>query len=401
MLELASEEVGASPTELDRLAAGIAALGETVVLRAFQLTNEAFIHSGPRQVRRLAAVSDRVPAHRAAEPARPGSRRPERSWTRCGSRRVAARPRPISRWSSSPASTTGSLASRRASRHGAGSLCACCPCSRRSDSPTRSRAPSWSASETASMATHSLSVSSSAPAERQTGSARTERTMRLTREDPEMPERNRVLLHCPFCFSARPADGLRPAALVTAAQVRQRRPAPGRTRALPFYVVDEEIYRFLPAVVIGTLDKAALLGMQAAARGSGRLATRSVRRRGPRLHVRAPDRRLRPAASFPTVRSNASPWTSLERRSRPACTSRTSCTSSATAWARSTPTTRPCSTISIQRVDGAPAPKIVASSATLAGYEQQTEQLYARRGSAFPQPGPAEGVSFWTATRRT
>jgi hypothetical protein len=40
--------------------------------------------------------------------------------------------------------------------------------------------------------------------------------------------------------------------------------------------------------------------------------------------------------------------------------------------------------------------KILASSATLSGYEKQSRVLYRRRARVFPQPGSAPGVSFWS-----
>ena len=45
--------------------------------------------------------------------------------------------------------------------------------------------------------------------------------------------------------------------------------------------------------------------------------------------------------------------------------------------------------------DRLPVAKNVASSATLAGYEEQVAALYNRR-ERLPAAGPAEGVSFWT-----
>jgi hypothetical protein len=42
-------------------------------------------------------------------------------------------------------------------------------------------------------------------------------------------------------------------------------------------------------------------------------------------------------------------------------------------------------------------PKILASSATLTGYERQIELLYQRRGRVFPVPGPSLKEGFWTA----
>ena len=45
---------------------------------------------------------------------------------------------------------------------------------------------------------------------------------------------------------------------------------------------------------------------------------------------------------------------------------------------------------------GGTPPKLIASSATLAGYEKQVEALYRRQGRVFPLPGPEQGSSFWT-----
>lgn len=42
-------------------------------------------------------------------------------------------------------------------------------------------------------------------------------------------------------------------------------------------------------------------------------------------------------------------------------------------------------------------PKILASSATLTGYEKQVSVLYRRTARVFPQPPPQDGNGFWTA----
>jgi hypothetical protein len=213
-------------------------------------------------------------------------------------------------------------------------------------------------------------------------------------EDPDMPARNRVLMHCPFCFS----PDLQMAFDRRTWTLQHRcgnGKCPWEPKGLPFYVVDEDIYRLLPSVIIGTLDKAALVGMQAAMRGligspvarcSGEghgftYATRSSSPSGclvpdcsferttfdqprgmfaPRLHIQDELHLLRD--SLGAVDSHYE--TLLDHLH--------------------------------SAIDGAPIPKVIASSATLAGYEEQTLALYRRKGFAFPQPGPAEGVSFWT-----
>src|SRR5262249_34263087 len=52
----------------------------------------------------------------------------------------------------------------------------------------------------------------------------------------------------------------------------------------------------------------------------------------------------------------------------------------------------------LQAVDGAPPAKVIASSATLAGHDQQVRALYRREGRVFPLPGPRVGESFWSQT---
>ena len=42
-------------------------------------------------------------------------------------------------------------------------------------------------------------------------------------------------------------------------------------------------------------------------------------------------------------------------------------------------------------------PKVLASSATLSGYQNQVDALYRRQGRVFPVPGPESGIGFWSA----
>ena len=159
--------------------------------------------------------------------------------------------------------------------------------------------------------------------------------------DQDMPRRNQVLLRCPFCrdpnlemrFDRRHWLSL---------HCCTNPDCPWPEEGLPFRVVDEEIYRLLPSVIVGTLDKAASVAMQAAMRGL--YAARSEAAKAP--VTASPTRR---AARPPAVSSrNAStdPGHSPSRRSysRRRYESRTSSTSFATASARSTPTTRRSST---------------------------------------------------------
>ena len=50
----------------------------------------------------------------------------------------------------------------------------------------------------------------------------------------------------------------------------------------------------------------------------------------------------------------------------------------------------------LQELGSARRPKILASSATLNGYERQAEVLYRRRARVFPHPEPRAGRGFWS-----
>jgi len=211
-------------------------------------------------------------------------------------------------------------------------------------------------------------------------------------EDEGMPGRYQVLRLCPFC--KRPGIQMRLDRLLW--RLNHECPhsdCPWPERGLPFYVVDDEIYRFLPTVIVGTLDKAASVGMQAAMRGL----------------VGAPlgicDQ---PGHGYCYARRKAFPHGCLvpdcpgSRRSLPM------------AAERYAPSIRLQDELHLLRdslgaVDshyeslldhlqsemGAPRAKIAASSATLTGYDRQADVLYGRRGRVFPQPGPWAGESFW------
>lgn len=214
--------------------------------------------------------------------------------------------------------------------------------------------------------------------------------------DSNMPEQYRVLLRCPFCRNSQLSMRF------NRRQWRLEHQCPGPDcswdeSALPFYVVDEEIYRFLPTSVIGTLDKAASIGMQAAMRGlyAAPIACCSGEGHGyayaPRGHTKGC---IVPGCSYslkaidqaaelfpPSLRVQDE--LHLLRGGLGAIDSHYETLLD-----------------HLYRATGSPVAKLVASSATLAGYEQQVEILYDRPGHAFPQPGPAEGTSFWTSDSR-
>lgn len=211
--------------------------------------------------------------------------------------------------------------------------------------------------------------------------------------DPAMPAKYQVLLRCPFCHGTE-IDMAFDRATWTLQHRCPNVSCPWTEDALPFHVVDQEIYRFLPSVIVGTLDKAALLGMQAAMRGFV----------GPPLGVCN-----RPGHGFCYAPRSKNPNGCLV----PGCRgSQLPVTQHAGLWA---PRLRLQDELHLlrdslgavdahyealidhlQEVLGAPRAKIVASSATLSGFERQVDVLYQRDARVFPLPGPTATRSFWS-----
>jgi hypothetical protein len=213
-------------------------------------------------------------------------------------------------------------------------------------------------------------------------------------DDEEMPARYQVLLQCPFCGS----QDLKMAfnRLLWRLEHRcQSEVCPWEEEALPFFAVDHEIYRYLPTVVIGTLDKAAIIAMEASMRGfvgSPRgvcgqdghgftYAPRSARPHGCLVPgCRSTPRSLPMSAELfgPTLRLQDE--LHLLKDSLGAVDSHYEALYDG-----------------LQQELCGLRPKILASSATLTGYQKQTEVLYRRRARVFPVPAPKTGAGFWTA----
>lgn len=211
-------------------------------------------------------------------------------------------------------------------------------------------------------------------------------------KDPQMPLRYRVLIRCPFCGATnlRMRFDDRRWALD---HVCDARGCPWEGRSLPFRIVDDEIYRFLPTVVLGTLDKAASIAIQAAMRGFYGAPDGRCRREGHGFTY-APRSKTPHGCLFPgcTERPQAldqdrtlfPPTVRMQDELHLLRDSLGSIDSHYEALLDA-----------LQRHWGS-EPKLIASSATLAGHDEQVRALYRRHGRMFPIPGPWAGRSFWS-----
>ena len=205
-------------------------------------------------------------------------------------------------------------------------------------------------------------------------------------------EKAKIIDQCPFCREENVSIGLDE----TLWRLEHRcgnADCIWKESALPLYVVDQEIYRFLPTVVVGTLDKAAGIARQAAMRGL----------------VGAPLGRCP---------RDGHGWTYSPRSKSPKGCLVPGCTATPRELACDPALFGPSYRLqdelhllrdSLGAVDAhyeglyddlqmelcGARPKILASSATLAGYQRQVNVLYRREARVFPEPPPSVADNFW------
>ncbi|TDC69855.1 helicase [Actinomadura sp. GC306] len=213
-------------------------------------------------------------------------------------------------------------------------------------------------------------------------------------EDDAMPARYLILTSCPFCgtkgvytkFDRRNW---------TLRHLCRDGDCPSDGEPLPFYIVDQEIYRFLPTVVIGTLDKASLIAMQANMRGflegpAGK-CTRSMHGYTYALRSTRPNGCLVPGckADVERIKDGERPDFAPSFRLQDELHLLRDSLGAVDSHYESLMD-------SLQEQLTGTRPKIIASSATLTGYNRQVDVLYQRPGRVFPVPGPSARESFWS-----
>jgi hypothetical protein len=171
---------------------------------------------------------------------------------------------------------------------------------------------------------------------------------------------------------------------------------PTNGKPLPIFVVDHEIWRFLPTIVIGTLDKAANIARHSGMRGllgaPWGVCSRpghgyTYAKRGAFPHgCLVPDCRGGEPQPLPMDATLYAPSFRLQDELHLLRDS----LGAVDAHYES-------ALDSMQLEISGQKPKILASSATLTGYEKQIDVLYRRRARVFPQPAPKDGEGFWTS----
>lgn len=211
----------------------------------------------------------------------------------------------------------------------------------------------------------------------------------------DTPNAFRIIETCPFC-RLRTVTTSFDRKFWRLVHVCSNQQCDSKEEPLPLYVVDDEIWRFLPTVVVGTLDKAANIARQSGMRGligppwglctkpghGYTYAKRSDRKNGCLVPdcvggdpIEPP---LNPTLFAPTFRLQDE--LHLLRDSLGAVDAHYE-----------------AALDSMQEELTGTRAKILASSATLTGYEKQVSVLYRRAARVFPQPAPQDGKGFWTS----
>jgi helicase-like protein len=212
-------------------------------------------------------------------------------------------------------------------------------------------------------------------------------------DDEQMPARAKVLQKCPYCGG----DDITTS--FDRGDWRLKHHCGNDQcgwpeEALPFYVVDDEIYRFLPTVIVGTLDKAASISMQQAMRGFvGQPWGKCSRPNHGFVYAPRADRRtgcLVPGCPgtrgpLPMEGSLFGPSFRLQDELHLLRDSLGAVDSHYEALYDG-----------LQQDLCGSRSKILASSATLTGYEKQCRVLYRRDARVFPLQGPTIREGFWT-----
>ncbi|NYJ03919.1 helicase-related protein [Petropleomorpha daqingensis] len=218
-------------------------------------------------------------------------------------------------------------------------------------------------------------------------------TADLDPDSPGMPDRFQILMHCPFCRSSKVEMHFD--RLLWRLTHRCSNPdCPLPEPALPVYVVDSELYRYLPTVVLGTLDKAASVGMQAAMRGlvGPPIALCNEAQHG---YTYTPRSATPTGCLVPDCNAGVRPLPMPANRYAP--TLRLQDELHLLRDSLGAVDSHYESLLDhLQHELGNRPAKIVASSATLTGHDHQVEVLYRRSGRVFPTQGPEAGGSFWT-----
>ncbi|MBO3752991.1 hypothetical protein J5X84_43690 [Streptosporangiaceae bacterium NEAU-GS5] len=218
-------------------------------------------------------------------------------------------------------------------------------------------------------------------------------TVERLRHDEAARNRYRLVEVCPYCRErsvvVRPPDGVK----LTLEHVCGR---PECGRVLPIYVTDREIYRYLPAVVIGTLDKLAAIGLSdrfgALLGDVDCVCELHGYGRGGKCHERGPAHPKTPVRQLADPPYDASPTLEIVDELHMVDEELGVFSGHYEGLLATVQQTLSARTRTDRR---GVRMKVVATSATIRGEDRQCEHLFGLRSVVVPLPGPSLHESFY------
>jgi Helicase conserved C-terminal domain len=198
----------------------------------------------------------------------------------------------------------------------------------------------------------------------------------------------RVLERCPAC-GTKPTVSFDPDTYTMEHRCPNGSCDLGGDERLPVYVIDDDIYRRAPSVLVGTVDKLAQLSWNNGfrhllGRAHGRCPRHGLASRPFRCSIWGCDLALQPMQDgFDGLALEIQDELHLLSESLGALNGNYETLFQAIAEA--------C---------GRPPLRIIGSTATIEGYREQSDQLYRRPPRRFPVPGPRKTESFWAFENR-
>ena len=213
-------------------------------------------------------------------------------------------------------------------------------------------------------------------------------------DDEAMPYKYQVLEYCPFCHQSN-------IKMIFDRKLWKLEHRCGNAgcsyldKALPIYIVDEEIYRFLPTIIVGTLDKAASIAIQASMRGfvGAPLGLCSIDGHGYTYAARS----SKPiGCSVPGCKGVLNPLPMKKELYGPSFRLQDELHLLRDSLG-AVDSHYEALYDQLQKELCDRTPKILASSATLTGYKKQVDVLYRRQARVFPVLPPKIGSGFWSS----
>lgn len=208
---------------------------------------------------------------------------------------------------------------------------------------------------------------------------------------PELMQRFLTIPKCPFCGAASVEVALdEPTTRLIHRCTNPQCPEAANGGVLPIFIVDNEIYRYLPTVIAGTIDKITAVGYERKFSHLYGAVTHRCPQHGYLSLNECTEKYgcdVKPGAFVPVTLKDPSPTLQIQDELHLLREELGAFDGHYETFMDT-----------YQRKQQQVRTKVIAATATIEEYENQVRHLYDRRARRFPVPGPTAGESFYATT---